>query len=183
MNHSYYCLDWSRIPEINEEGSFDFLFDLMEEEEMPGWISEVAFGKQIDGYFFSSWVGLMEFKDWFDLARPSMDPAITESFAALFQDVGLLMNDDFAFVPIMKDILFEDDWLLAAIPPDEVGNIISRANEIDLCALVPVFQAALDRHPSDLIESGELVRDWLVALKEGLTAVEERRFGIILGTA
>jgi hypothetical protein len=183
VNHSYYSLDWEKISQIEAQGSIEFLLEEMEESEMPDWISEVPFGRQVDGYYFSSWVWLMDFKEWFDKVRPIMESPTVKDFAALMQDVGLLMDDDFSFVPINAGVDFEDEWLLGAIPPGEIQKLNERASGIDTGILLEEFQNALERHPSDQIESGKFIRDWFFALKEGLVAVESRSFGIILGAS
>jgi len=122
VNHSYFSLDWNKIPDVNDKGSFNFIFELMDEGPFPEWIADVPFGKQIDDYLFSSWNGFMSFKDWFMNVRSCMNPTIVAQFTSLYQDVGLLMNDNYSYVPIKKDINFEDDWLLGAIPPAEVNR-------------------------------------------------------------
>lgn len=181
--HQYFAVDWSRIPGINEIGNLDDLFEAMDEEPMADWIFGIPFGPQVDGYFFSSWAALMEFKDWMEEAAASLDSKVVEEFSSIFKDAGLLMDDDFAFVPIREDVDVEDDWLLGAIPPAKVTELIDRMNRVDHRELVNAFQSALDRHPSELIESGEFVLAWFQALKEGLLAVSARGYGIILGAA
>lgn len=182
-NHQYYGVDWSRIPEINEDGNLDSLFEVMDEEPMPDWIFEIPFGQQVDGYFFSSWAALMEFKDWCEEADDSLNAKIVSEFSSVFKDVGLLMDDDFAFVPVKEDIAIEDDWLLGAIPPGKVNELLGRMNQIDETALSDIFQKAVELHPSEVVESGEFVQAWFQALREGLAAVSARGFGIILGAA
>ena len=115
--------------------------------------------------------------------RSCMNPTLVAQFTSLYQDVGLLMNDNYSYVPIKKDISFEDDWLLGAIPPSEVNDLLSRAEQIDVELLTSEFQRALNQQPLPLFESGETVRNWLLALRDGLNDVKKRGFGIIVGAA
>jgi len=183
VNHSYFSLDWSRVPDVNNHKDFDFLFELIEEEAMPDWIGDVPFGSQVDNYLFSSWSGFMSFKDWFMEARDWMDHGLVSNFTSLYQDVGLLMDDSYSYVPIKKDITIQDDWILGAIPPSDVKSLLERCQKIDVSSIASEFQKALDRKPLDLFVSGKTVRDWVTALHDGLSAVSEKNFGILIGAA
>jgi hypothetical protein len=183
VNSSYYSLDWRRTPYIQENGNFDFLFDYLEKGELPEWIEEVCFGKQTDPYMFSSWSGFMSFSDWFEEARSKMNPNLVAQFSSLYLDMGLLFDSDYALSPIKKDIVFDDEWLLGAIPPEQVEALFVRSCQIDISILTSEFQKALNREPLDLLATGESVRDWLFALRDGLGDVQKKGFGIIIGAA
>lgn len=126
----------------------------------------------------------MSFKDWFSDAKSLMDPILVGKFSSLFQDIGLLMNDDYSYVPINRDVVVDDDWLIGAIPPEDVVELYRRAMELDREAVRSEFQKALDTKPSDMYDSGESVAERLDALRAGLDDVVNRKtFGIILGAA
>jgi len=184
VSHNYLCLDWARVPYVNEQGSFDFRFEIEDENGLPDWFQPVPFSDELDDYRFSSWHGFMEFKEWFLEASPLMDPALVKDFTSLYQDLGLLMNDDYAYVPIRKDIVVDDDWLLGAIPPAQVAELHQRSLSLNRVAVKSEFQKALDATPSDMYQTGESVADWLDAVRCGLEAVVKKpNFGIVLGAA
>jgi len=185
VNHNYLTLDWDKVPYVNEQGSFEFLWELEDEDgSFPEWIQPVRFSDEIDDYRFSSWHGFMSFRDWFADAKSLMDPILVGRFSSLFQDIGLLMDDDFSFVPICRDVVVDDDWLLGAIPPEDLVELHRRSMDLNREAVRSEFQKALDVKPSDMYETGDAVAEWLDALRTGLDDVVKRRtFGIILGAA
>ncbi len=178
-------LNWDKVPYVNEQGSFEFLWELEDEDgNLPEWIQPVRFSDEIDDYRFSSWHGFMSFRDWFADAQSLMDPILVAKFSSLFQDFGLLMNDDYSYVPIRRDVVIDDEWLLGAIQPADVVELHKRAMEIDRDSVRTEFQKALDAKPSDMYETGDAVAEWLDALRVGLDDVVKRgNFGIILGAA
>ena len=42
VTHNYLALNWEKVPYVNEQGSFDFLWDLEDEVDgLPDWILPV----------------------------------------------------------------------------------------------------------------------------------------------
>lgn len=181
-NH-YVALDWQRLESVPPDDDLpSFLFDAMDDDA--SWLAPVAFGDQIDHYYFESWNGLMEFNDWFRQARKGMDPSCVKEFSALFMDIGLLHRDDtFAPDPIKKAAGDPDGWLLAAIPPADVTGLAARADAMDLATVAREFQAAADKAPCDMVPDGATVAGWVASLRDGLRATANQGQGIILGAA
>lgn len=183
VNNCYLAVEWGRLDTVPKGEEFSTcLFEAMDEED--GWVGDVPFGEQIDSYYFESWNGLMEFNDWFRERRKSMDQAFVAAFASLFMDVGLLHKDDtYAPSPIKKGLEFEDEWLLASIPPGDVAGLAERAQALDLAVTAREFQAAADAVPCDMVPDGETVAQWVEALRDGLTATVKAGRGIVMGAA
>ncbi len=181
VNHNYLTLNWDKVSYVNEQGSFDFLWELQDKEgSLPEWVQPMTF----DDYRFTSWRGFMSFRDWFADAKCLMDPILVAAFSSLLQDLGLLMDDDYSFVPIRQDVLICDDWLLGAIPPAQVVGLHRRAMELDRETVRTEFQKALEVKPFEMYKTGACVSEWLDAVRFGLDAVVKRKtFGILLGAA
>lgn len=183
VNNCFLSIEWTRLDQIPEGDEFwTCLYEAM--DDGADWLGDVPFGGQIDSYYFESWNGLMKFNDWFRERRKSMDQALVADFASLFLDVGLLHKDTtYAPDPIRKDVVLGGEWVLAAIPPEDVADLARRAEALDLEVTAREFQAAADAVPCDMVPDGETIAQWVAALREGLRATADAGRGIVMGAA
>lgn len=183
VTNIYIAIDWSRLDAAShDEDLAGYLLDALDAAE--DWLCRVPFGDDIDPYYFESWDGLTEFHDWFREVRGAMDSAIVAEFAAVFMAVGLLHRDDTAAPdPIKVGVDFSSDWLLAAIPPDLVARLASRAEALDLDRISQEFQRAADQLASEMVPDGATMANWLLALRAGLRETADAGRGMIMGAA
>ena len=183
INNSYFTVEWPRLesaPKNNELAGF--LFNALEMSEE--WLAPVPFGNQIDRYYFESWSGLMEFNDWFREARENMDPQTVDKFSSLYMEIGLLHRDDtYAPAPIKRGFEASNDWLLAAIPPEEVAVLAEKARSIDLKRVEIEFQNSVNNSPCGMVPDGATIVRWISSLADGLDTTAKSGRGIIMGAA
>lgn len=183
VNSQYLSVEWSRLSSrFKDEDFVEYLLEAYDRNAK--WLGDVQFGKQIDPYYFQSWHGLIAFNDWFRNIRKKMNPEFVKDFAAVFKDAGLLYKDKtYGFHPIKKGFDFEDDWLLASIPPEDVRELLERVQRLDLKQTEVEFQSAIEKVPCDMVPDGATIAQWVEALKDGLSAVVAQGRGIIMGAA
>ena len=183
VEYSYIATDWAVLASAPRDDEFArFLFDQM--DDCAEWLAPVQFGSQIDHYYFRSMQALMLFNEWFVEIMGEMDPEFMVEFSTLFMDFGLLFSEETcAPQPIRAGVDISSDWLIAAIPPQEVLRLTAKAEVIDLDRLANQFQCAADRYPCEVIPDGETVRNWVAALQDGLRATSASGRGIIMGAA
>lgn len=142
-------MDWDALTRLESEdgqGAPSVLFGALDENA--SWLRPVAFGEQIDRYYFESWTGRLEFNQWFQERRADMDDGVVGQRVSLFMEVGLLHDDETAAPsPMKKELTFATEWLIGAIPPGDVKVLLARAESLDLTGLQPEFETRSKRRP------------------------------------
>ena len=185
VENVYLSADWEELPNIDAElPVYQVLCEAIDTED---WICEVPFGSQIDAYYFSSTRAHIYLSDWFREAKGSMDRKFVYNFSRVFTGLGLLADDNHAFVPFREPPDgFEavDDWLLGVIPPARVVDLLSFIGEIDLDVAKKEIRRALRKTPAEGFPENEVVvSDWIAAANVGLQHVADAGWGIIIGSA
>ena len=145
----------------------------------------ISFGGKRDMvYYFESWRMAMTFSDWFRPLRAQLDRKVIDSFASLFQAVGLLFVDKtFAPDAIRQGTKFADTWLIAAISPQSVKALCAQAQAIDRRALEREFDKALSLSPLGDFPNGQFFVHWVDELQAGLAVLARRGEGLVIGAA
>ncbi|MEO7098381.1 MAG: hypothetical protein ABI162_03390 [Luteolibacter sp.] len=177
VSNHFISINWNKIKDLPPTDDEFWGISNEAKDNNEEWLKDVPFGEE--GQIFKYFTGLMDFQEWFQEARDSMDPKVVASFSSVFTDVGILYDDEaYAPRPIKKDVEFE--WVTGAIPPADILEILDRIAKLDIDETQKAFDAANEENPCDFFEDGVSVVSWIKALEIGLKAVAEDTHGMLL---
>jgi hypothetical protein len=185
VDSTYFSVDWNHLPELPcGEELASALFGGV--EAGAPWVRPVPFGKQVPPPIFESWMALVTFSDWFHEQKRGMNRQFVRAFTSVFKDAGLLFGEDDSAphaIKINKELDPSGEWLIAAIPPASVAELLAKAEALELQEAEREFHRALEEESCEVLPNGAAMVAWIEALREGLAATSAGGHGIIAGAA
>jgi hypothetical protein len=174
--------DGSDLDDSNDDADEE---EFDEDEAVPEWQAEGAralpFGDY--DYYFQSWGFSTEVSDWLRPQREQLDARVSQPFASLFSDIGVLFDDDYGPNALKSGVEFSDSSLIATISPKDVAKLRATARAIDRSAVEREFGRALAARPCPGLPNGKVVVAWLDALDAALSGIRDGEGILILAPA
>ncbi len=93
--------------------------------------------------------------------------------------MGLVTRDD-AFVPIQKLIEGEDEWILGAMPPEDVAALHEKAKGLELDTLRTDANTALAEEECEVFSGADNFVDYVRGVRHLLDKAVEQGRGLLI---
>lgn len=174
---TYYLVDWETVAQgyASAEVGKEFLAEGMDEAAV--WIKVVEFGGHSDREYYESWNVLLCISDWLHDIKECFQQAKT--LVPLLRDLGLVTHEN-AFVPIQKLVEEEDEWILGAMPPEDVAALHEKAHALELDTLRTDANAALAEEECEVFSGADDFVDFIRGVRHLLDKAVEQGRGLLI---
>lgn len=174
---TYYLVDWETLAEgyAAAEVGQEFLGEGM--DEAADWIKLADFGDHSDEEYYTSWRMLLLSSDWLHDVKECFQQA--KILVPLLRDLGLVTQDE-SFVPIQKLTDEEDEWVLGAMPPEDVAALHEKAHALELDTLRTDANAALAEEECEVFSGADDFVDFIRGLRHLLDKAVEQGRGLLI---
>lgn len=176
----YYLVDWEKLTEgwaAAQEGR-GFVAEAIEEDAE--WLERADFGGDVDEVYYASWRILIEISDWLHDTKERFQQA--EVLFSILQDLGLVTRDG-AFQPIQRLTDEDDEWILGAMPPEDVEALQEKIKTLRMATLKMDTNAAMAEKSCEAFTGMNKLVGFVRGVHHMLDHAEEKERGLLIVAA